>query len=428
MSMRPEDFCPEDLFAQIQGLADAVAKERTAREAAERADKAKSELIATVAEELRAPMETVIAMAELLLASPLDNTQRHYTGTLHHAARSLLGVLDEVLDFSKLEAGQLMLLPSAFDLHELIQSVALSMQARANEKGLTSGVDIGANCPRFIIGDALRVRQVLASLVDHALKTTSEGAVRLYASGTEQDGALQLRFDVSDTGDGLDEAERENLFRPRMRLVGKDEGAPISENGLGLSIARKLAPLMGGEIGCQSVVGKGSLYWFTMQAERPRVAAAPQASSRELPQPRLKGHLLVVEGNAVNRMLITTYLDEFGLSYELVDSAEAALLSLAEKSFDLLLMDTGMSDLDGVEAAKRIRALQAPAATVPIVGLVAQAKKSYCGNYLSAGMDSYVLKPIRGRDLYAALASLLEPGESDEAAPESGAETGRAAS
>jgi signal transduction histidine kinase/CheY-like chemotaxis protein len=426
MPMRPEDFCPEDLFTQIQGLAESVAKERAAREAAEQADKAKSELIATVAEELRTPMETVIAMAELLLASPLDNTQRHYTGTLHHAARSLLGVLDEVLDFSKLEAGRLMLLPSAFDLHELIQSVALSMQARANEKRLTSGVDIGANCPRFIIGDALRVRQVLASLVDHALKTTSEGAVRLYASGMEQDGALLLRFDVTDTGEGLDKAARDTLFRPQMRLVAKGE-TRASDNGLGLSIARKLAPLRGGEVGCQSVVGKGSLYWFTMRAERPRAVAAPQAPSSALPQPPLKGHLLVVEDNAVNRMLITTYLDEFGLTYELVDSVSGALLSLPAKSFDLVLLDTGMPDLDGIEAAKRIRALQAPAAKVPLVGLVAQAKKSYCGTYLSAGMDSYVLKPIRGRDLYAALASQLKPAESGEDAAESGVETGRAA-
>lgn len=425
MTMQPEDFCPEDLFTQIQGLADSVAKERAAREAAERAEKAKSELIATVAEELRTPMETVIAMAELLLASPLDNTQRHYTGTLHHAARSLLGVLDEVLDFSKLEAGRLMLLPSAFDLHGLIQSVALAMQARANEKGLTSGFDIGANCPRFIIGDALRVRQVLASLIDHALKTTSEGAVRLYASGTEQDGELLLRFDVTDTGDGLDETARDKLLRPRMRLVGKEAPPPASENGLGLSIARKLAPLMGGEIGCQSVVGKGSLYWFTMRAEQPRVVGVPQTPSKELPQPELKGHLLVAESNSVNRMLITAYLDEFGLSYELVDSVSAALLSLTAKSFDLVLMDTGMPDLDGVEAAKRVRALQAPVAKVPLVGLVAQAKASLCGNYLSAGMNSYVLKPIKGRELYAALASLLEQAGSDEAAAGDG---GRAAS
>jgi CheY-like chemotaxis protein len=410
--MRPEDFRPDDLFAQIQGLVDGLADERRAREAAEAADKAKSELLAMVGHELRTPMEAVVAMAELMLASPLDPTQR-YARTLHQSARSLLGVLNDVLDFSRLEAGRFELDQASFDLHDLIQGVAAVLQTRANEKGLTAGIDIGANCPRFIVGDAARLRQVLISLVDNALKFTAIGSVRLHASASEVDGRLLLRFDVTDTGVGLSKAVQERLFQPYVQL----DSPAANQNGgtgLGLSIARKLALLMDGEIGCESVVGQGTLYWFTLPAERPRMSVpAPKTGNDVQPQGALSGHVLVVEDNAVNRMLIVTYLDEFGLTHDVVTSGGAAVMSLAANSYDLVLMDTAMRDLDGVETTRRIRSLHAPSSHVPIVALIAHGMKSDCGAYLAAGMDAYVSKPIRGRELYAALAPFLaaEKGE-----------------
>ena len=411
--MRPEDFRPDDLFAQIQGLVDGLADERRAREAAEAADKAKSDLLTMVGHELRTPMEAVVAMAELMLASPLDPTQQRYARTLHQSARSLLGVLNDVLDFSRLEAGRFELDQASFDLHDLIQGVAAVLQTRANEKGLTAGVDIGANCPRFIVGDAARLRQVLISLVDNALKFTAIGSVRLHASASEVDGRLLLRFDVTDTGVGLSKAVQERLFQPYVQLdspVANQNGG----TGLGLSIARKLALLMDGEIGCESVVGQGTLYWFAVPAERPRInVAGPKAGNDVQPQGVLSGHVLVVEDNAVNRMLIVTYLDEFGLTHDVVASGGAAVMGLAAKSYDLVLMDTAMRDLDGVETARRIRSLHAPSSQVPIVALIAHGMQSDCATYLAAGMDSYVSKPIRGRELYATLAPFLaaEKGE-----------------
>jgi CheY-like chemotaxis protein len=410
-AMQPEDFRPDDLFGQIQGLVDKLDAERQAREAAEAADKAKSELIATIGRELRTPLEAVIALGELLRASPLDPTQQHYTETLQHSARSLLGVIDEVIDFSKLDAGRLELQPTPFDLHELVQGVALMLQARANEKGLTSGVDIGANCPGFVVGDPARIRQVLTALIDNALRLTEEGVVRLYASANEEGGRLMLRFDVTDTSSGLDNDARAALFQPN----GAAAEHP-AENVLALSIARKLVGLMGGEMGCESAVGKGSLYWVTVPVDPARLASAPQGPAKETPQPPLSGHVLVVEDNSVNRMLIAAYLDEFGLTHEMVGTGGAAILALAEKHYDLVLMDTAMRDLDGMETTKRIRALSGASASVPIVAVVANSMKSYCGNYLSAGMDTYVLKPIRGRELYAALAAFLPPSEVSEPA------------
>ncbi|MEZ0282512.1 response regulator [Methyloceanibacter sp.] len=414
--MQPEVFRPDDPFRQIQGLVDKLDAERQAREAAEAADRANSELIATIGRELRTPLEAVIALGELLRASPLDPTQQHYTETLQHSARSLLGVIDAVIDFSKLDAGRLELQPTPFDLHELVQGVALTLQARANEKGLTSGVDIGANCPGFVVGDPARIRQVLNALIDNALRLTEEGVVRLYASANEGDGRIVLRFDVTDTSNGLDKDARAALFQPAAAQTNGTAADQPAENVLALSIARKLVGLMGGEMGCESAVGKGSLYWVTVPVDPARLASAPQGLAKETPQPPLSGHVLVVEDNSVNRMLIAAYLEEFGLTHDMVGTGGAAILALAEKQYDVVLMDTAMRDLDGMETTKRIRALSGPSASVPIVAVVANSMKSYCGNYLSAGMDTYVLKPIRGRGLYAALAAFLPPSQASEPA------------
>lgn len=415
-AMQPEDFRPDDLFRQIQGLVDKLDAERQAREAAEAADRANSELIATIGRELRTPLEAVIALGELLRASPLDPTQQHYTETLQHSARSLLGVIDAVIDFSKLDAGRLELQPTPFDLHELVQGVALTLQARANEKGLTSGVDMGANCPGFVVGDPARIRQVLNALIDNALRLTEEGVVRLYASANEGDGRIVLRFDVTDTSSGLDKDARAALFQPAAAQTNGTAADQPAENVLALSIARKLVGLMGGEMGCESAVGKGSLYWVTVPVDPARLASAPQGLAKETPQPPLSGHVLVVEDNSVNRMLIAAYLEEFGLTHDMVGTGGAAILALAEKHYDVVLMDTAMRDLDGMETTKRIRALSGPSASVPIVAVVANSMKTYCGNYLSAGMDTYVLKPIRGRGLYAALAAFLPPSQASEPA------------
>ena len=393
-AMQPEDFRPDDLFRQIQGLVDKLDAERQAREAAEAADRANSELIATIGRELRTPLEAVIALGELLRASPLD----------------------QVSDFSKLDAGRLELQPTPFDLHELVQGVALTLQARANEKGLTSGVDMGANCPGFVVGDPARIRQVLNALIDNALRLTEEGVVRLYASANEGDGRIVLRFDVTDTSSGLDKDARAALFQPAAAQTNGTAADQPAENVLALSIARKLVGLMGGEMGCESAVGKGSLYWVTVPVDPARLASAPQGLAKETPQPPLSGHVLVVEDNSVNRMLIAAYLEEFGLTHDMVGTGGAAILALAEKHYDVVLMDTAMRDLDGMETTKRIRALSGPSASVPIVAVVANSMKTYCGNYLSAGMDTYVLKPIRGRGLYAALAAFMPPSQASEPA------------
>ncbi len=444
--MQPQDSHAHDLSVQLRRLVDGLALEREARAAAEVADKAKSELLATISQELRTPMEAVVGMAELLLATPLDETQHRHADTLLQSSRSLLNVLNDVLDFSRLETGRFEADPIAFDLHSLIDEVATVLQARANDKGLTGSADISADCPRFVIADATRLRQVLMGLVDHALKYTSIGS-RLHASATESDVFLQLRFDVIDTGVGLSKTVQDRLFQPCIEI-----NTYLGEvTGLGLPVARKLAKLMGGDIGCRSVVGQGSLYWLTLPAEHApsalmvsQVQAAPPASqTHEVPpasqtqaapatseaqdppaasevlEPaapigKLAGHVLVAEGNVVNRALIGNYLSEFGLTHEMVSTGSAAVMSVATKTYDLVLLDTMLPDLDGIESTRRIRAMHVPSAEVPILALVAQTKQQHCATYLSAGMDACVMKPISAGELHAAVAPYLTRGQQPE--------------
>ncbi len=411
--MRTEDFRPDDLFAQIQSLVDALQAERQARQLAEAAEKAKSELISLASHDLRTPMGAIISMTELLLASPLDNTQRRYGETLQQSAKSLLAVLNDILDFTKLEAGYCELDLAPFDLHDLVQGIAAGLQARASDKGLASGVDIGASCPRRIKGDVGRIRQILDNLIDNALKFTSEGSVRLRASAREAGGTLTFRFDVIDTGIGLSKADQERLFQSYVQV----DPAILSRyggTGLGLSIARRLVKLMAGEIGCESVMGQGSLFWVSFPVLRVETEASAGREDEAQPAGVLSGEILVVEDNAVNRMLIGTYLDEFGLSHEMVDSGAAAIMCLASKTYDLVLMDIMMPELDGIETAKRIRKLQGPSAEVPIVALTSHTKKGDCQDYLAGGMDACLSKPIRGRELYAVLAPFLAVDEDGE--------------
>jgi len=414
--MQSRDFQAKDLFTQIQILVDGLEAERQAREAAETADMAKSEILAVMGRELHAPMEAVVAMADRLLASPLNGSQRHQAETMAHAARSLLGTISDVLDFSKLEIGQAELSSARVDLHALVRSAALVLQARASAKGLTSGVDMGANCPRFILGDEVRVRQVLMGLIETALQSTSEGSVRLYVSVNDAQSPLTVRFDVTDTGAGLTEADQENLFRPsadRSRVGG----------GLGLPIARRLAQAMGGEVGCDSALGQGTLYWFMLQAEcaddegemdeapveQDETAVPKEAAPRgAAPKAQLSGHVLVVEGNTVNRMLIGAYLAEFGLTHEGVENGAAAIMCVAARPYDLVLMDMVLPDYDGMLIAKRIRSLQAPSSDVPIVALTAHDATDGDQDYVAAGINACVPKPIQGRALYAGLVPFLD--------------------
>ncbi len=404
--MRPESFKHDDLFAQIAALDEALETERAARVAAEASDAAKSELLATVSHELRTPMGAVISMAELLRATRLDDTQVRYADTLQGSARGLLAILNDILDFSKLDAGRIELEAEAFDLSAVLRECADGLKIRAADKGLAASVAIHPSCPPTVLGDAKRLRQVLNNLIDNAAKFTEEGSLKLEADCVEVDGRLILRCAITDTGIGLTASQRVKLFTPYVQADRKT-ARRYGGTGLGLAISRKLVELMGGRINCESTLGKGSRFWFAVPMGHAAEKSMPIASSAS----GLEGHVLVVEDNAVNRMLIGAYLDNFGLSHEEMPSGAAALGTFGAR-FDLVLMDIMMPDMDGLETTRRLRAMGGHAASVPVVALTAAVMNGDRDEALAAGMTDYVTKPIDGASLFEALSRHL-PQQAD---------------
>lgn len=426
--MQANDFDAGDLFGQIQSLVSQLEAERRARAAAENAGSAASSLLAIVGKELQGPMKTAVAMADRILSGPLSDKQRRDAEVLAQSTRRLLGALTEVVEFNELENGDAELAVERFDIHALINKAAHVLQERSAAKGLMSGIDMADNCPRFIVGDAARVRQVLMGLIETAVQSTSEGSIRLFVSVNDTAYPMTVRFDITDTGAGFSPEEQAALFVPSA-------DTSRAGGGLGLPIARRLAEAMGGGVGCDSVVDQGSLYWFTFQtvvADDMTVEGAAvdvfEAANDDVPASgdaaklkakanpaatgALSGHVLVVEGNTVNRLLIGAYLEEFGLTYEVAETGTAALMCLVARTYDLVLMNTTLPDYDGLQMARRIRGLQAPSSEVPIVALAAASAEDDGLELVEAGVNARAAKPMQGRALYAALVPFI-PAQED---------------
>lgn len=411
-----------DLYARFEQLAEELGKERAARERAEAESRAKSELLATVSHEVRTPMGAIISMADLLRRTNLDESQRLYADTLAQSGHGLLSLLNEILDHSKLEAGRFELESLAFDFPELMQNVSSMLEVRTQEKGLISSLELADSFPAQLIGDPVRIKQILDNLIDNAVKFTEQGSVRILAGYGHDGDELVLRFEVHDTGIGIDQKQMEHLFRP-YEQADSAVSAKYGGTGLGLSIARQLAQLMDGDLGAESTPDQGSMFWFTirvceadkaapgnMAAPDQEVQPDPVAQAGQAPAPLgpLSGHVLVVEDNEINQMLIAAYLEQFGLSHETAVNGEEAVKMVQTRHFDLVLMDIMMPVMDGIESTKQIRALNIPAANIQIIALTAHAMEGDRETYLNAGMNGYVSKPVRATELFTALSEHLE--------------------
>ena len=378
--------------------------------------KAKSELLATVSHEIRTPMGAIISMADLLVGTTLDETQRYYAETLKQSANSLLSILNDVLDHSKLEVGQFSLSTAQFDPRSLLSSVESALAARCAEKSVNIVAEADPRVPTHLVGDADRIRQILMNLGDNAVKFTEDGSIVITMTHRENDdGSLQLAFSIQDTGIGMSEEVKTKLFAPYTQ-ADKTIANKYGGTGLGLSISRKLVDLMGGNIGCESREGSGSTFWFSIECQPYAADAKPsgEASPSAGPAPGqpvvgkpVSAHILVVEDNTINQMLITTYLDKFGHTFEIASNGKEAVAAASAKVYDLILMDVQMPEMDGIEATRLIRALEGAVGTQPIVALTANAMHGDRENYLEAGMNDYLAKPIIAANLLEMLNRML---------------------
>jgi len=394
---------------------------RRARRAAERANAEKSDFLAFVSHEVRTPLNGVLGTLSLLLDTALDSEQRAYAETARRSGETLLWTVNELLDLSRIEAGQLELEDFAFDPGQPVRDVLTLLAATAADKGLRLSASLDAALPARVMGDARRLRQVLLNLVDNAIKFTASGYVEIRVALELE----RLTVEVRDTGAGIPPQLRRRLFR-RFQQADAGTARRHGGSGLGLMICRRLVGLMGGQIGVESEPGAGSVFRFDLPL-RPAsedAPALPDLAPTEAPLRRLAGdapfaRLLLVEDSEASQLVAAAILRKAGYEVDLARDGETAVEAAASGSYDAVLMDVRMPGLDGYEATRRIRALGGAAGRVRILALTASAMPGDVQRSLSAGMDAHLTKPVDRAGLLGAVAALLAavPARPRAAAP-----------
>ena len=377
-----------------------IAELETARDRADAANEAKSAFLGVISHELRTPMNGVLGAAQLLSATRLDKTQSDYVSIARNSGDSLLTLLNDILDMTKIEAGRMEFDNADVDFGELHERVSGVASAQAQAKELSYRTELTGDLPAIVRGDPVRVGQILQNLLSNAIKFTSEGEIVFRVNGERiADDRVRFTFAVTDTGPGIASSDLQRLFEPFTQLDGSSTRRH-GGTGLGLTISRRLAEIMGGTITVDTRLEHGSTFTFAVEAEvaawsRPRVVE-PMSNEAVCERPL---RVLVVEDHPVNRMIIEAWMGSAGHVTVTAENGQEALDVCATEAFDLILMDVNMPVMDGLTATRALRQTEGPNQDAPIVVLSASARVEDHEAGLAAGADAYLNKPIDFRAL-----------------------------
>ncbi len=385
-----------------------------AHAAAEAANRSKSHFLATMSHEIRTPLNGVLGMAQAMAADQLSPVQRERLDIVRQSGEQLHAILNDLLDLSKIEAGKLELETCEFDLAEVVRGAHAAFTAIAHKKGLSFDVVIEDSARGVWSGDPTRVRQILYNLISNALKFTDTGEIRVFARRSGE----VLELIVRDTGLGMNQETVAGLFT-KFFQADASTTRRFGGTGLGLSICRELAAAMKGDIAVESAIGEGSVFtvqlglpWLREGLAQPVESDAPAVAAPSVAAPI---RILAAEDNAINQLVLKTLLHQAGLTPTVVDNGEKCVEAWEGGDWDVILMDVQMPVMDGPSASRAIRAREAATGRTrtPIVALTANAMSHQIADYIAAGMDAHVSKPIEAAKLFAAIEQALDLGEGD---------------